>query len=74
MMRRAGFPVVWPDVDTSQRLPSSYEKSDEERRIKWLIEQVAPVAAKIENPRARRAILAEFRKALANSPDVKTRA
>jgi hypothetical protein len=64
MMRRVGFPVVWPDVDGSVCLPSSYEKSDEERRIKWLLETVLPTCSKIESAEARRMLRAKFNIAL----------
>jgi hypothetical protein len=45
-----GVPVPWDEGCKPLDLPSTYNPTDEERRYKWLIEQVAPVARTIEDP------------------------
>jgi hypothetical protein len=60
MLGQLELPLVPAFAEITQSLPTSYYQTDEERRMKWLLEMVAPVARKIEDPKKRQALKIAF--------------
>jgi hypothetical protein len=60
MMQRVGLPCPFADIEAGLTLPTSYEQTDTERRVKWLRETVAPVVRKIEDEKVRKMLKIEF--------------
>lgn len=55
-----GLPVPWSEECQPMDLPSTYYQTNDERRAKWIIEQVAPVARRIDDPGLRARIQVAF--------------
>jgi len=55
-----GLPVPWLETVEPLGLPSTYDPTTEERRLKWLLDTVAPVVKKIDDPEKRLRVAVAF--------------